>query len=45
MDRTWITQKPMEVFPSMFVTHQLNAFENPDGTVTADMVSSKLIAE
>ncbi|KAH7719753.1 Protein F49E10.2 a [Aphelenchoides avenae] len=37
-DRTWITQKPMEVFPSMFVTHQLNAFENPDGTVTADMV-------
>uniref|UniRef100_A0A914YSE8 Uncharacterized protein n=1 Tax=Panagrolaimus superbus TaxID=310955 RepID=A0A914YSE8_9BILA len=32
------TQKPLEVFPSMFVTHQLNAFENPDGTLVADMV-------
>jgi carotenoid cleavage dioxygenase-like enzyme len=36
--RDWITQKPLEVFPSMFVTHQLNSFENPDGTVVADMV-------
>ncbi|TMS36412.1 hypothetical protein L596_003581 [Steinernema carpocapsae] len=35
----WSTQKPLEVFPSMFVTHQLNAFENPDGTIYADMVS------
>lgn len=34
----WVTQKPLEVFPSMFVTHQLNAFENPDGTIVADMV-------
>ncbi|KAE9555105.1 hypothetical protein FO519_001680 [Halicephalobus sp. NKZ332] len=34
----FVTQKPMEVFPSMFVTHQLNAFENPDGTLVADMV-------
>uniref|UniRef100_A0A914DER2 Uncharacterized protein n=1 Tax=Acrobeloides nanus TaxID=290746 RepID=A0A914DER2_9BILA len=36
--RDWITQKPLEVFPSMFVTHQLNSFENPDGTVVADMI-------
>ncbi|KAK0396793.1 hypothetical protein QR680_001859 [Steinernema hermaphroditum] len=34
----WSTQKPLEVFPSMFVTHQLNAFENPDGTIYADMI-------
>ncbi|CAI4223079.1 unnamed protein product [Auanema sp. JU1783] len=32
------TQKPLEVFPSMFVTHQLNAFEKPDGNIVADMV-------
>uniref|UniRef100_A0A1I7Z3C5 Carotenoid oxygenase n=1 Tax=Steinernema glaseri TaxID=37863 RepID=A0A1I7Z3C5_9BILA len=34
----WTTEKPLEVFPSMFVTHQLNAFENPDGTIYADMI-------
>lgn len=34
----FVTEKPLEVFPSMFVTHQLNAFENPDGTLVADMV-------
>ncbi|EGT43206.1 hypothetical protein CAEBREN_11287 [Caenorhabditis brenneri] len=32
------TQKPLEVFPSMFVTHQLNAFEADDGNLVADMV-------
>ncbi|CAI5454457.1 unnamed protein product [Caenorhabditis angaria] len=32
------TQKPLEVFPSMFVTHQLNAFEAEDGNLVADMV-------
>ncbi|KAI6235749.1 hypothetical protein M3Y95_00084400 [Aphelenchoides besseyi] len=36
--KTWITQKPFEVFPSMFVTHQLNAYEDSDGSVIADMV-------
>ncbi|CAJ0949347.1 unnamed protein product, partial [Mesorhabditis belari] len=36
--KEWVTPKPLEVFPSMFVTHQLNAFESPDGTITADMV-------
>lgn len=37
-----MTSKPLEVFPSMFVTHQLNAYENMDGTITADMVSLQL---
>uniref|UniRef100_A0A8R1HX03 Uncharacterized protein n=1 Tax=Caenorhabditis japonica TaxID=281687 RepID=A0A8R1HX03_CAEJA len=32
------TPKPLEVFPSMFVTHQLNAFEAEDGNLVADMV-------
>ncbi|VDD93969.1 unnamed protein product [Enterobius vermicularis] len=36
--REWSTKKPLEVFPSMFVTHQLNAFDNPDGTISADMI-------
>ncbi|KAI1712705.1 retinal pigment epithelial membrane protein domain-containing protein [Ditylenchus destructor] len=31
-------QKPLEVFPSMFITHQLNAFESLDGSIVADMV-------
>ncbi|GMR63019.1 hypothetical protein PMAYCL1PPCAC_33214, partial [Pristionchus mayeri] len=35
---SFMTSKPLEVFPSMFVTHQLNAYENMDGTLTADMV-------
>ncbi|GMT35793.1 hypothetical protein PFISCL1PPCAC_27090, partial [Pristionchus fissidentatus] len=36
--KAFMTSKPLEVFPSMFVTHQLNAYENMDGTITADMV-------
>ncbi|CAB3400403.1 unnamed protein product [Caenorhabditis bovis] len=32
------TPKPLEVFPSMFITHQLNAFEAEDGNLVADMV-------
>ncbi|KAI3413938.1 hypothetical protein GPALN_011411 [Globodera pallida] len=35
---SWVTQKPLEVFPSMFVTHQLNAFEDLEGNIVADMV-------
>lgn len=38
-DRTWVTQKPIEVNSSMFITHQLNAYERTDGTIVADMVS------
>ncbi|CAD5222417.1 unnamed protein product [Bursaphelenchus xylophilus] len=36
--KQWITQKPFEVFPSMFVTHQLNAYEDTNGNLVADMV-------
>ncbi|KAI6241616.1 hypothetical protein M3Y99_00322000 [Aphelenchoides fujianensis] len=36
--KKWMTQKPFEVFPSMFVTHQLNAYEDSDGSVIADMI-------
>ncbi|KAL3068462.1 hypothetical protein niasHT_030753 [Heterodera trifolii] len=35
---SWLTQKPLEVFPSMFVTHQLNAFEDSEGNIVADMI-------
>lgn len=36
--KQFMTTKPLEVFPSMFVTHQLNAFDAADGTISADMV-------
>ncbi|CAJ0569108.1 unnamed protein product, partial [Mesorhabditis spiculigera] len=36
--KEWVTPKPLEVFPSMFVTHQLNAFDSPEGNIVADMV-------
>ncbi|VDO60603.1 unnamed protein product [Heligmosomoides polygyrus] len=32
------SKEPLEVFPSMFVTHQLNAYDSPDGNIIADMV-------
>ncbi|EYC34593.1 hypothetical protein Y032_0001g485 [Ancylostoma ceylanicum] len=31
-------EQPLEVFPSMFITHQLNAYDSPDGNIVADMV-------
>uniref|UniRef100_A0A0N5A412 Carotenoid oxygenase n=1 Tax=Parastrongyloides trichosuri TaxID=131310 RepID=A0A0N5A412_PARTI len=34
----WTTEKPLEVFPSMFISHQLNAYENKDGHIVADMI-------
>ncbi|VDM59252.1 unnamed protein product [Angiostrongylus costaricensis] len=36
--RVFSTEKPLEVFPSMFVTHQLNAYNAPDEIIIADMV-------
>ncbi|VDL70728.1 unnamed protein product [Nippostrongylus brasiliensis] len=36
--REFSTKQPLEVFPSMFVTHQLNAYDSPDGNIVADMV-------
>ncbi|CEF60755.1 Carotenoid oxygenase family-containing protein [Strongyloides ratti] len=34
----WITKKALEVFPSMFISHQLNAYENKDGQIVCDMI-------
>uniref|UniRef100_A0AC35U8D3 Carotenoid oxygenase n=1 Tax=Rhabditophanes sp. KR3021 TaxID=114890 RepID=A0AC35U8D3_9BILA len=34
----WTTEKPLEVFPSMFISHQLNAYEAEDGILVADMI-------
>ncbi|VDO70789.1 unnamed protein product [Haemonchus placei] len=36
--REFSSKEPLEVFPSMFVTHQLNAYDSPDGNIIADMV-------
>ncbi|PIO73032.1 retinal pigment epithelial membrane protein [Teladorsagia circumcincta] len=36
--RQFSSEEPLEVFPSMFVTHQLNAYDSPDGNIIADMV-------
>ncbi|KAH7706031.1 Protein F49E10.2 a, partial [Aphelenchoides avenae] len=38
-DRTWATKKPIELNTSMFITHQLNAYERSDGVVVADMIA------
>lgn len=37
-DQTWATKSPIEGNSSMFITHQLNAYEKSDGTIVADMV-------
>lgn len=34
----WITKKALEVFPSMFISHQLNAYENKNGQIICDMI-------
>uniref|UniRef100_A0A0N5BYQ1 Carotenoid oxygenase n=1 Tax=Strongyloides papillosus TaxID=174720 RepID=A0A0N5BYQ1_STREA len=34
----WITKKPLEVFPSMFISHQLNAYEDDEGRLICDMI-------
>ncbi|KAK6765229.1 hypothetical protein RB195_025242 [Necator americanus] len=35
--REFAMEQPLEVFPSMFITHQLNAYDSPDGNIIADM--------
>ncbi|RCN42157.1 hypothetical protein ANCCAN_11899, partial [Ancylostoma caninum] len=36
--KQFAVEQPLEVFPSMFITHQLNAYDSPDGNIVADMV-------
>lgn len=33
------TSKPLEAYPAMWISHQFNAFEKPDGTLIADMIA------